>query len=76
MTKSVNTPLSERGRFRRSLATVTAFLQSLETSSFDYTHNRIDRLERDVEQLKKQMRQNRDPQTIDAHTAKRDAIEY
>ncbi len=56
MTKVVNTPFPKRGRFRRTLATVTAFLQSLETSSFDYTHNRIDRLERDVEQLKKQMR--------------------
>jgi HAMP domain-containing protein len=48
----------EQGRFRRALATVWAILQALEYTSFDYTLDRIERLERKVERLREEMRQS------------------
>jgi len=59
----------EQGKLRRALAAVWAFLQSLESTSFDYSLDRIERLEREVGRLNEEMRQSRDPGTVDAHNA-------
>ena len=61
MTHTANHSVPEQGKFRRALAAVGAFLQSLEPANFDYTLDRIERLEREVGRLKDEMRQSRDP---------------
>ncbi len=37
MTHTANHSVPEQGKFRRALAAVWAFLQAMESSSFDYT---------------------------------------
>jgi polyhydroxyalkanoate synthesis regulator phasin len=66
MTHTVNHLLPERGKFRRALAAVFSFLQAMEHTSFDYTLDRIERLEREVRQLKEKLRPLRanDDETI------------
>ena len=58
MTDTATPSVPERGRFRRALATVGAYLEALDSSPFDYTHDRIGRLERELGQLKEEMRQS------------------
>ena len=53
--------MKSRGNFVARLAAVFAWVQAMEYTSFDYTLNRIERLEREVEQLKKEVRQGRTP---------------
>ncbi|MGO9266157.1 MAG: hypothetical protein ACLQBA_14975 [Candidatus Binataceae bacterium] len=65
MTHTANHSVPEQGKFCRALAAVWAFLQSLESTSFDYTPDRIERLEREVGQLKKELRQGRDTGPVD-----------
>ena len=67
MTHTANPSVQEQGKFRRALGAVWAFLQSLESTSFDYTLDRIERLEREVGQLKEELRQSRDTGPVDAH---------
>jgi hypothetical protein len=55
MTDTANHSVPEQGKFRLALAVVGAFLQSLESTSFDYTLDRIERLEREVGQLKEEL---------------------
>jgi hypothetical protein len=59
MTDTANHLVPEQGKFRRALAAVFAWLQAMEYSSFDYTLDRIERLEREVGQLKEELRQSR-----------------
>ncbi len=61
MTHTANHAVPEQGKFRRALAAVFAWLQTMESTSLDYTLDRIERLEGEVEQLKKELRQSRDP---------------
>jgi HAMP domain-containing protein len=61
MTHTANHAVPEPGKFRRAVATVWAFLQAMESTSFDYTLDRIERLEREVGRLKEELRQNRNP---------------
>ena len=75
MTHTANHSVPEQGKFRRALAAVWAFLQSLDYTSFDYTLDRIERLEREVGRLKEEMRQSRDPGAVDAHNASAAALE-
>jgi hypothetical protein len=75
MAHTANHSVLERGKFRRALAAVGAFLQSLDYTGFDYTLDRIERLEREVGRLKEEMRQSRDPGTVDAHNASAAALE-
>ena len=75
MTHTANHSVPEQGKFRRALAAVWAFLQSMESTSFDYTLDRIERLEREVGRLKEEMRQSRDPGAVDAHNASTAALE-
>ena len=44
MTHTATQSVPEQGKFHRALASVWTFLQSLESTSFDYTLDRIDRL--------------------------------
>ncbi len=69
MTHTANHSVPEQGKFRRALAAVWAFLQSMESTSFDYTLDRIERLEREVGRLREEMRQSRNPGGVDAHNA-------
>jgi hypothetical protein len=48
MTHTANHSVPEQGKLRRARAVAWAFLQSLESTSFDYTLDRIERLEREV----------------------------
>jgi hypothetical protein len=60
MTDTANHLVPEQGKFRRALAAVFAWLQAMDYTSFDYTLDRIERLEREVGQLKEELRQSRD----------------
>ncbi|MFZ6649412.1 hypothetical protein ACO0LO_27050 [Undibacterium sp. TJN25] len=75
MTHTANHSVPGQGKLRRALAAAWAFLQSMESTSFDYTLDRIERLEREVERLKEEIRQGRDPQAVDAHNASAAASE-
>ena len=66
MTDTASHSVPERGKFRRALAAVWAFLQAMESTSFDYTLDRIERLEREVGRLKEELRQSRNPEAGDA----------
>lgn len=55
MTHAANHAVPEPGKFRRALALAWTFLQSMESTGFDYTLDRIERLEQEVERLKKEM---------------------
>lgn len=67
MTHTANHSVTERGNFRRALAAFWAFLQAMESTSFDYTHNRIDTLEQEVRRLKEELRQTREHSAGDDH---------
>ncbi|MGA8445467.1 MAG: hypothetical protein WB766_09770, partial [Roseiarcus sp.] len=54
-------------RYRRALAAVATWLQALDDTSFDYTLDRIERLERELGQLKEELRQSRDTGPVDNH---------
>jgi hypothetical protein len=66
MTESENHPVTKQGKLRRALATVFAWMQAMEYNSFDYTLDRIERLEWEVGQLKEELHQSRDTGTVDA----------
>ena len=69
MTDTANHLVPEQGKFRRALAAVGAFVQALDSSSLDYTLDRIERLEREVGRLNEELRQSRDPGAVNAHNA-------
>ena len=60
MTHTANHSVPEQGKLRRALEVVFAWLQAMEYTAFDCTHDRIERLEREVGQLKEELRQSRD----------------
>jgi hypothetical protein len=59
MTDTANHLVPAPGKLRRALAAVSGWLQAMEYSSFDYTLDRIEYLEREVGQLKKELHQSR-----------------
>ena len=67
MTDAARHLVPEQGKFRRALTALWAFLQAMDYSSFDYTLDRIKSLEREVGQLKDELRQSRDRGPVDAH---------
>lgn len=67
MTHPANHSIPEQGKFRRALATAWALLQAMESTGFDYTLDRIERLEQEVGRLKEELRQSRDPAAVDTH---------
>ena len=76
MTATANHLFPQQGRFRRTLAAVFSFLQAMEHTSFDYTLDRIERLEREVGRLKEELRQSRDPGHVDAHNGSTAGLEH
>jgi HAMP domain-containing protein len=76
MTHTANHAVPEPGKFRRAVAAVWAFLQAMESTSFDYTLDRIERLEREVGRLKEELRQKGNPEAGDAHIASAAAPEH
>ena len=76
MAHSANHSVPEQGKFRRALAAVWAFLQAMESTSFDYTLDRIERLEREVGRLKEELRQSRDTGPVDAHNGSAAGLEH
>ena len=67
MIDTANHLVPEQGKLRRALAAVFAWVQAMEYTSFNYTLDRIERLEREVGQLKEELRQSRDTGPVDAH---------
>ena len=67
MTDTANHLVPERGKFRRALAAVFARIEAMDYTGFDYTLDRIGHLEREVAQLREELRQSRDTGPIDAH---------
>jgi hypothetical protein len=65
MTDTANHQVPELGRLRRALATVFGWMEAMESTSFDYTLNRIERLEQEVGQLKTMLRQSRETGPVD-----------
>ena len=76
MTDTANHLVTEQGKLRRALAAVSAWLQAMDYSSFDYTLDRIERLEREVGQLKEELRQSRDTGPVDAHSGSAAGLEH
>jgi hypothetical protein len=75
MANTANRLVPEQGKLRRALAVVFARLQAMEYTSFDYTLDRIERLEREVGQLKEELRQSRDTGPVGAHNGSAAALE-
>jgi hypothetical protein len=67
MPDTANHLVPERGKLRRALAVVFAWLQAMEYTGFDYTLDRIEGLEREVGQLKEELRQSRGTGPVDTH---------
>jgi hypothetical protein len=60
MSDTANYLVPGRGKLRRVLAAVFAWLQAMEYTSVDYTLDRLERLEQELGQLKEEMRQSHD----------------
>ena len=59
MTDTAINLVPKQGKLRRFVATVFEWLQAFEHSAgFDYTHDRIDRLERKVAELTEELRES------------------
>ena len=67
MTDTANHLVQEQGKLRPALAAVFAWIEAMDYTSFDYTLDRIERLEREVGQLKEELRQSRNTGPVDAH---------
>jgi hypothetical protein len=67
MANTANHPVTEQGKLRRALAAVFGWIEAMDYTSFDYTLDRIERLEQEMRQLKEEMRQSRDTGPVDAH---------
>jgi polyhydroxyalkanoate synthesis regulator phasin len=76
MTDTANHLVPEQGKLRRALAAVLAWAEAMDYSSFDYTRDRIDHLEREVEQLKEELRQSRDKGPVDARSGSAARLEH
>jgi len=76
MAHTANHSVPGQGKFRRALAAVGAFLQSMDYTSFDYTLDRIESLEEEVRRLKEELRQSRDPGAVDTRNANAATLEH
>ena len=66
MTDTASHTVPGQGNFRRAFAAVWAFVQAMDSTSLDHTLDRIERLEQEVGQLRKALRQRPDPAPVDA----------
>ncbi len=76
MTDTANYLVPEQGKLRRALAVVFSWLQAMEYTSVDYTLDRIERLERELGQLKEELRQSRDSGPVEAHSGSAAGLEH
>jgi polyhydroxyalkanoate synthesis regulator phasin len=76
MIDTANDLVPEKGKLRRALAAVSAWIEAMDYSSFDYTRDRIDHLEREVEQLKEELHQSRDTGPFDDHNGSAARVEH
>ena len=76
MTDTPNHLVPEKGKLRRALAAVFAWIEAMDCSSFDYTRDRINRLEQEVGQLKEELRQRSDTGPVDAHNGSATGLEH
>ena len=76
MTDIANHLVPERAKLRRALAAVFAWIEAMDYTSFDYTLDRIERLEQEVGQLKEELRQSRDTEPVDAHKGSAAGLEH
>jgi HAMP domain-containing protein len=60
-------PIPKQGKFRRALAAIGAWLRTLDYTGFDYTLDRVERLEQELARLKEELRQSREASSGDAH---------
>jgi hypothetical protein len=60
-------PIPKQGKFRRALAAVGAWVQALDYTGFDYALDRTEHLEREMAQLKEELRRSREASSSDAH---------
>ena len=60
-------PIPKQGKFRRALAAIGAWLQALDYAGFDYTLDRIERLEQELARLKEELRQSREASSSAPH---------
>jgi hypothetical protein len=64
VTDTASHSVPKQGKLRRALTAISTFVQALDHTSFDYTLERIEGLEREVGRLKEEMRQGRDPGAV------------
>ena len=76
MTDTENFLVPEQGKLRRALAAVFAWIEAMDYTSFDYTLDRIERLEREVGQLKEELRQSRQKGPDNAHNGSAAGLEH
>ncbi len=76
MTDTANHLVPEPGKLRRALAAVFAWMEGMDYSSVDYALDRIERLEREVGQLKEELRQGRATRPVDAHNGSAAGLEH
>ena len=76
MTGTANHLVPEQGKLRRALATVFAWIEAMDYSSVDYALDRIERLEQEVRQLKKELRQRHAKGPVDAHNGSAAGLEH
>ena len=78
MTDTADHLVPEHGEIssRTELAAVFVWIEAMDYSSFDYTLDRIERLEREVGQLREELRQSRDTGPVDAHNGSAAALEH
>lgn len=67
MTHTANHSVPGQGKFRRAVAAVFDWIKAMDYSSFDYVLDRIEGLEREVGQLKEELRRSRDRGPVDPH---------
>ncbi len=75
MTDTAHHP-AEQGKLRRALAAVFAWIEAMDYTSFDYALDRIERLEREVGQLKEELRESRNSGPVDAHNGSAAGLEH
>ena len=76
MTDTANNMIPRPGKLRHALSFVWAWLQNLEYSGFEYTMDRIERLEREVGELKEELRQSRETGPVVSHNDSAAALEH
>jgi hypothetical protein len=60
-------PIPKQGKFRSALVAVSAWLQALDYTGFDYILDRTERLEQELARLKEELRQGREASSGNAH---------